>query len=282
MNFSQLLKPHTLFSPPNAPSWRLSPFPGGEDTYGESYRYDEVWSWDASALEAMNEICREAGGTLLDLGGGTGGLAESLVRRGHKVTLVDRSKRMLTRAREKRARLSSEERARFHIEQADLRTLERSETYPCIFAIGCPATFLSDRTEILDFLRKVYGWLEPGGHFYMDFFSLRYWEAFPGWKSGKWQYWLDRQTSTGKLRAWVKTYPDVTADRFVFEYSMGTRLWPFRFFHSAERVCLFPEATWRELLTEAGFTVLEQFGDWARPSAPIGTDINLITLKSQK
>ncbi len=209
-----------------------------------------------------------------------------MVKRGHRVTLVDRSERMLASAREKKAALTPEEQSRFAIEKADLATLERSDTFPCIFAVGCPTTFLESEGEILRFLRKVHGWLEPGGYFYLDFFSLRHWEAFPGWKAAKWQPWFEKQTTKGPVRAWVKTYSEAEADRVVFEYSMSTRRWPIRFFHDLDRVCLFPEAKWREFLSSSGFTVHKQFGIWEHESypdeLPIGNDINLITLKAQR
>lgn len=118
------------------------------------------------------------GGTVLDLGCGTGLLTGSLAARAPSVLGIDRSPRMLDIARARCRRFGS----RVDFELADLRTFSCARPAAAAFACADVVNhFLSER-QLARFFRNVSRNLEPGATFAFD--ALNRW-CFEN-------YWLGR------------------------------------------------------------------------------------------
>src|SRR5215471_8262002 len=72
---------------------------------------------------------------VLELGAGTGRITLALIRAGHRVTAVDRSRPMLDVLKRKAGRLTALERLRLDVQHADMRFLDLPGRYG---AILCP------------------------------------------------------------------------------------------------------------------------------------------------
>lgn len=104
------------------------------------------------------------GGELLELGTGTGRVAEHLVAAGFRVTGVDFSRAMLERAVERKRRLGD----RFTPVFADIRTLALGRRFPLIIAPFGMMAHLVREDERQAVMRRIFEHLEPGGYFVFD------------------------------------------------------------------------------------------------------------------
>lgn len=148
-----------------------------EGDTGEVYaRYAEVYDAffgdiraDAGFYLKRAQEVLAPGGALLEIGSGTGRVAEHFLREGYRVTGVDASEPMLRRAN---ARLASHG-ERYHSVLADVRTMTLPGTYRLAIApYGMVAHLLTNEDRLATF-RRVHDHLEPGGLFVFD--------DMPGW-----------------------------------------------------------------------------------------------------
>src|SRR5437016_5290843 len=106
-----------LIRPPSGPSLRLIP---RWDLYGHAYLYDSISAHNHEDIGYALSVAREQGGRVLDVGGGTGRLAEVLAAAGCAVTMVDFSPAMLQVAARRHARLPLEAQSRWILRGADM------------------------------------------------------------------------------------------------------------------------------------------------------------------
>ncbi len=112
------------------------------------------------------------GGAILEVGTGTGRVAEHLLRAGYKVTGIDSSGEMLAHAARKLEGYGEA----FDWAKADIRTMGLGRKYPVAVApYGMMAHMLTDDDRRASF-RRIYEHLEPGGIFVFD--------DMPGWLAG--------------------------------------------------------------------------------------------------
>ncbi|MBI5832229.1 MAG: class I SAM-dependent methyltransferase [Armatimonadetes bacterium] len=121
-----------------------------------------------------------AGGAVLELGSGTGRLAEHLLRAGHTVVGCDASASMLARADSRLARFGDRWQAA-HVDVRELRLPQRFEL--AVAPYGMVAHLLTDADRLAAF-RAVHDHLAPGGQFVFD--DRPAWLADPA-DSGVWQ-----------------------------------------------------------------------------------------------
>lgn len=141
--------------------------------YDHEYRRrrdDVAWYRRLAAEVAATTVAAPAALRILELGCGTGRLLVPLVRDGHLVWGVDRSRTMLARLRDRMGRLSTRARARAFIIQSDFRglPLDGALRFPLI---TCPFNgfqHLYSRADVERFLGEVKRLLAPGGLFAFD------------------------------------------------------------------------------------------------------------------
>ena len=102
---------------------------------------------------------------LLDLGCGTGTLAELMYGRGYDVMGVDASEAMLNIAMEKKDESGSE----ILYLQQDMRELELYGTVGTVFCVCDSLNYILEEQELLGVFRLVNNYLFPGGIFIFDF-----------------------------------------------------------------------------------------------------------------
>lgn len=149
------------------------------DLAAEYDRYADVYDMFFHArgedLDFYTNRIREIltpGGELLELGTGTGRVAERLTGAGFRVTGVDFSRGMLEKAFERQQRIGD----RFTPLYADVRTLALGRRFPLIIApFGMMAHLLRDEDR-QETMRRVFDHLEPGGTFIFD--------DMPAWLAG--------------------------------------------------------------------------------------------------
>jgi SAM-dependent methyltransferase len=116
---------------------------------------------DVRAIEACVELAPAA--RVLDLACGPGAHAIALARRGHRVTGVDSSPRLLARARAAAAR----EGARVEWVEADMRAFRRPETFDLACSLYASFGYFEDRVN-RRVLENVRASLVPGGSLVLD------------------------------------------------------------------------------------------------------------------
>lgn len=148
-----------------------------EGDTGEVYaRYAEVYDAffgdirsDARFYLARAAEVLEPGGAVLEIGSGTGRVAEHFLREGYRVTGVDASQAMLTRATGRLAEFGG----RYASFRADVRQMELTQRFRLAVApYGMVAHLLTNEDRLTTF-RRVREHLEPGGVFIFD--------DMPGW-----------------------------------------------------------------------------------------------------
>ncbi|HVJ94392.1 MAG TPA: class I SAM-dependent methyltransferase, partial [Labilithrix sp.] len=148
-----------------------------EGDTGEVYaRYAEVYDAFFGDIrnDAMFYLKRAAehlapGGSVLEIGSGTGRVAERFLREGYRVTGVDASTAMLSRASQSLAEFGD----RYTGVHADVRTMTLPERFRLAVApYGMVAHLLSNEDRLATF-RRVREHLVPGGVFIFD--------DMPGW-----------------------------------------------------------------------------------------------------
>jgi SAM-dependent methyltransferase len=146
---------------------------------GEYVKYAEVYDalygardQDTAFYVGCARELLERGGTLLELGAGTGRLTELLLRAGFGVAAVDANAEMLARARRKLKRFGR----RCRLIRAEAGAMDLGRRFPLAIApFGMVAHLLEDRDRLAAF-KAVRRHLEPGGWFVLD--------DMPGWLAG--------------------------------------------------------------------------------------------------
>jgi SAM-dependent methyltransferase len=153
---------------PSSLDWPLTTPPSAEEEYdGYAEAYDLGIGARSIDLDFYVDEARRAageGGELIELGTGTGRVAERLVQAGFRVIGVDFSARMLARAAERVGRLGD----RYRTVRADVRALDLGVRVPLVIApFGMLAHLLTDADRQAT-LRAVFAHLAPGGTFVFD------------------------------------------------------------------------------------------------------------------
>jgi SAM-dependent methyltransferase len=225
-------------------------------------------------IEFYTDCARAAGGTVLELGCGTGRVLIPLAREGNEVTGLDLSEHMLARCRAKLGEEPSEVRDRACLVQADMRDFALDAAFALITTPFRPFQHLLEPEDQLACLRCANGHLARGGRLVLDLFqpnplllageeNLKERVGFadvPMPDGGTLTcshriaaFHRSRQYNDVEL-IYDVTRPDGTTERLVHAF-------PFRYFFRYEV---------EHLLARSGFRVVELFGDFDR--SPLGDE----------
>jgi SAM-dependent methyltransferase len=162
----------------------------GWDDYAPFYDWENARTLGRRDVPFWRQLAVNAGGTVLELGCGTGRIALPLARAGARVVGIDRSAAMLTRARQRvrRSRLQP----RVSLVRGDIRHLPFAAPFALVMApYGILQSLLRER-DLADTLAAVYDALEPGGTFGLELVAdLPSWEEYrkrvslKGWRKSK-------------------------------------------------------------------------------------------------
>ena len=137
-------------------------------TYYDLITQDKNYEQECDFLEAVfKKHSHIPVRTLLDAGCGTGGHAIPLARRGYKVTCLDASEAMLTKAKQK------SEQARLHLDfgMMDLRQICLSGQFDAAIAMFDVMDYFTTDEDLQKVLRNIRGVLKGSALFTFDFWN---------------------------------------------------------------------------------------------------------------
>lgn len=142
---------------------------GSREHYADAALYDYEYRRRRADVTFYREIARRRGADrVLELGAGSGRVTVPLARDGRQVVAVDRSEAMLTRLRDRVARLSPVAAARITPVLGDLRSFSVPGRFPLAIAAFNVVEHLYTRGEVTACLQRIAAHLEAGGAFVFD------------------------------------------------------------------------------------------------------------------
>jgi SAM-dependent methyltransferase len=160
----------------------------GWDEYAPFYDWENARTLGRRDVPFWRQLAANAGGTVLELGCGTGRIALPLGRAGVSLVGIDRSEAMLARARQRvrRSRLGD----RVRLIRGDIRHLPFRALFSLAIApYGILQSLLRER-DLKATLAAVYDAIEPGGAFGLELVAdLPSWEEYrkrislKGWRA---------------------------------------------------------------------------------------------------
>jgi hypothetical protein len=207
------------------------------------------------------ELAHEKGDKALELGVGTARLAIQLAREGVETWGIDNSPHMLRAAERSIAEETPEVRGLLHMELADVRDFRLDETFGLVYFPSFSFDHILDRGDQLGALQAIKGHIAPGGVYAFELSHVPELTADGGWFVQRKPLDEDRLvvrtgyhcTDVERRIMSVSLWYDVVEDgRIVERYYDGSDV----YVHSVEGM--------RSLLDEAGFEVMEWYGDLMR------------------
>jgi len=231
----------------------------GWDDYAPFYDWENARTLGRRDVPFWRNVARNVGGTLLELGAGTGRISIPLARAGVPVVGIDRSEPMLARARQRVVRAKLQRRVR--LVRGDIRFLPFARRFEMVLApYGMLQSLLRER-DLQATLAAVHGVLKKGGTFGVELVA-----DLPSW-----QEYEKRISLKGWRRrpggAHVTLTETVRQDRkkglTIFDQEFTERRGPktqSRTFSLAFRTLTVPQMVRR--LEKAGFEVTALLGDY--------------------
>ena len=208
------------------------------------------------------------GGTVLEVGCGTGRILLPLAHAGHRAIGVDASAEMLDRCRQKLAQETAEVRARVSLQQADARdfTLPRSDRAALAFAPFRVFQHLLTVEDQLRCLAAVKRHLMPHGYFVFDVFNPNF-ALMTGDRSAEAEDTPERAISGGRF---FRRTARVTRIRWVEQVSEIELIYYVREGGKVSRHVQAFDLRWyvpselEHLVARAGFSVEAMYGSFDR------------------
>jgi SAM-dependent methyltransferase len=175
------------------------------DPFDDPVLYDWDYRRRRDDVRFYQTLADERGGPILDLACGTGRLLLPLVRAGHTVVGVDRSRPMLARAAARIARLARPLRRRALLVQGDLRALGFRRRFQFAIAAFHSVQHLHSDAELGGFFEGAARALRPGGWLAFDTFApeARFLARDP---AARWAPTRFRHPTTGQLTTTWETH----------------------------------------------------------------------------
>jgi ubiquinone/menaquinone biosynthesis C-methylase UbiE len=149
----------------------------GWDEYARFYDWENARTLGRRDVPFWRNLAKQAGGPVLELGCGTGRISLPLGRAGVRLVGIDRSERMLAKARmrTRRARLTN----RVQLVRGDIRFTPFAKPFPLVIApYGILQSLLREK-DLSATLKEVRRVLEPGGTFGIELVAdLPSWEEY--------------------------------------------------------------------------------------------------------
>jgi SAM-dependent methyltransferase len=220
-----------------------------ESFWSEMYPYlfpEERFQLAEEQIEKVLALVDYQGGDVLDLCCGPGRHSLALVKRGIRVTAVDRSEFLLSKAKAEAARLNLE----LDFVLNDMRQFVRSDSYSLILNMFTSFGYFDNRDDDLTVLRNAYQSLKPGGAMLIDILGKEV-------LSRKYQPTSSTQGADGTLLIERhEIFEDWTRCRNEWILVKGTTAKSFHF-----QTRLYSGQEMKDIMARAGFEQVTVFGD---------------------
>jgi len=231
----------------------------GWDDYAPFYDWENARTLGRRDVPFWRNVARNVGGTLLELGAGTGRISIPLARAGVPVVGIDRSEPMLARARQRVVRAKLQRRVR--LVRGDIRFLPFARRFEMVLApYGMLQSLLRER-DLQATLAAVHGVLKKGGTFGVELVAdLQSWQEYEkrislkGWR---------RRPGGAHVTLTETVRQDRKKGLTIFDQEFTERRGPktqSRTFSLAFRTLTVPQMVRR--LEKAGFEVTALLGDY--------------------
>jgi SAM-dependent methyltransferase len=250
----------------------MSNVPDSYDRIAEIYDEDIGSNTSGADVDYYVRTCRDAPGSVLELGCGTGRIALPLVQAGAVVWGIDSSQPMLrVLERKAAAGLSTHQRTRLHLRCLDMRHAAFPFRFSCILCAHSTFGYLVEEADELSVLHRVRSHLAPGGRFLLDMFVPD--PAITALPDDQVIHDYRRLRPDGSVLERCKTIAknvapgvNVTTRYYRLFTPDGT---PAHTFTTTDRIRYFYPRELERLLQRGGFEVLEIQGDFSgAPLAP--------------
>ncbi|MCZ2523486.1 class I SAM-dependent methyltransferase [Streptomyces sp. HB2AG] len=232
------------------------------DTWGETPRplmgefLHSLWSGRAAPVRNVLEICC-----------GTGLMLHELVRRGYRVTGLDRSASMLEIAR---ARLGDD----VPLVRAELPDIPMEETFDAVVCPAAALNYMPDEATLEQTFRAVARRLPPGGPFVFDLLSRTMLEST--WGRSVWADDLGDFAFVWEFEHTGNGYSDMTYTQFLNR--AGNADGPFTRTRELHRLFVLDRETVRRAAHRAGFEDVEVLDNYTSRPADASTRYETWTL----
>lgn len=240
---------------------------GCREHYDDAALYDHEYRRRRQDVSFYRQLARETlggPGRILELACGSGRVTTALLRDGHEVVGLDLSPAMLERAAARVARLGRAARARATLLQGDVRDFSLGERFPLVIMAFNSFEHLYTRVEVAACLARVRAHLAEGGRFAFDVQNpnLDWLVRDP---SRRWARTIFRHPTTGKRMAYSTNHvydpvSQIAVIRIYYD-PVDDADQPSQVVVLSQRK-FFP-AELEALVTHAGFTVEQRYGDFA-------------------
>ncbi|MBI3296202.1 MAG: methyltransferase domain-containing protein [Deltaproteobacteria bacterium] len=227
--------------------------------YGHAYYYDELFTGGNAEVSSVCDAVGTAG-FVLDIGGGSGRLAEKLVYGGSRVTLLDNSETMVNKAFERARRMPTRLKGRLGVVHGGVEQMVFDERFDTAISLNNAFEHLTSWFAVEQALGKVRLALKPGGRLYVDVHNIEHWHRLPFW--GRWR-WLDegsRQLPEGPERLWSRTR--LTGNRLTWDHAVGRR----EFTLCRTSLLWGTRSQWEAAILANDFRIEAVWGNWDRVS----------------
>ncbi|MDH5493230.1 MAG: class I SAM-dependent methyltransferase [Myxococcales bacterium] len=136
--------------------------------YRDAAYYDQAYRRRREDVRFYADLADSAGGSVLELGVGTGRVALELARRGVPIVGVDLMEEMLARLRERLRKEPRRVRAVVELHRGDLREIRLGRRFPLVISPFNVFMHLYERGDLERALETVREHLAPGGLFVFD------------------------------------------------------------------------------------------------------------------
>lgn len=237
--------------------------------YSHPRLYDRMFPGGGPAVEFYRAEAARQGGSVLELGCGTGHKLIPIASDGHPCVGLDASPDMLAEADRKARERGA------HVEwvHGDMRSFDLGRTFDLIFITANSLLHLHETEDLLSCLRSVRRHLAPEGRFVLDVFNpdVRLLAGADGVRRTR-ESLAFTDPERGEVGVDVAETYDAPAQVTRGTWYLSTHSDPDFVVAPMEVRIIFPQEL-TLLLSLGGFQLVERFGDWS--GQPFGVDSRL-------
>ncbi len=237
-----------------------------EAFYAHARLYDLMFPGSGSAVEFYRAEAGRRGGSVLELGCGTGHKLIPIAADGHPCAGVDLSAQMLAEA----ARKAGERGVTVDWTRGDMRAFDLGRTFDLVFITANSLLHLHETEDLLSCFRSVRRHLAPGARFVFDVFhpSVRLLAQADGVRRTRQSLSFDDPGRGGVSVDVAETY-DAPAQVTRGTWYLSAAGEPDFVVAPLEVRSIFPQEL-PLLLARGGLRLVERYGDWS--GEPFGAD----------